>query len=116
MKSRIDIDDRKLEKLEADAAVFRAERHQTRVAALIAEGKLLASRKEWALTATPEALDAFLAGSGGELIASKWPGAVESVTGKGVITAQDRAIAKHTGLTEAQLQDAADIRLKKFGG
>ena len=37
------------------------------------------------------------------------------VNGKGVITAQDRAIAKHTGLTEEQLQQAADLRAKKFG-
>jgi ATP-dependent protease ClpP protease subunit len=111
----------KLVKLDAEMAVLRTERHQARISTLIAEGKLLPSRKEWALTATPEALDAYLVASGGEVIV---PVAREfqqpTVTGpkpdgKGTITAQDRAIAKHTGLTEEQLQQAADLRAKKFG-
>lgn len=41
--------------------------------------------------------------------------AISKTASKGVITAQDRAIARHTGLTEEQLQQAADLRAKKFG-
>ena len=110
----------KIAKLDAEMAVLRTERHQARVSTLIAEGKLLPSRKDWALSATAEQLDAYLVASGGEVIVPvarefQQPEVKAPVNGKGVITAQDRAIAKHTGLTEEQLQQAADLRAKKFG-
>lgn len=110
----------KLERLDAEMSVMRTERHQARVSALIAEGKLRPSRKDWALAATPAALDAFIEASGGEVIVPiaqehKQPAVPAVVNGKGVITAQDREIGKHLAMTEEQLQQAADLRAQKFG-
>jgi ATP-dependent protease ClpP protease subunit len=114
----------KLQKLDEEMAVLRKERHQARVSQLIAEGKLKPSRKEWALAASSSDIDTYLAATGGEAlvpmnIEHRQPEAKSpesgAATGRGTITAQDRAIAKHSGLTEEQLQQAADLRFKKFG-
>lgn len=110
----------KLERLEGEVAVLGKERHQARVSQLIGEGKLKPSRKEYFLTASSVDLDQYLVATGGEVLAPvgqehQQPAVVAIVDGKGVITAQDRAIGKQLDLSDEQLQQAADLRAQKFG-
>ncbi len=123
------------ELVETEMVAMAKERHVNRVSDCIAKGMVRPARKDYMLTGLDEAktiaevkavsakLDDFLAGSGGEVIGPtlnqehKQPTvkALVGADGKGVITDQDRAIAKHLNLSEAEMQAAADLRAQRFG-
>jgi len=123
------------ELVETEMVAMAKERHTARVSDCIAKGMVRPARKDYMLSGLDEAktiaevkavsakLDDFLAGSGGEVIGPtlnqefRQPAvkALADSNGRGIITAEDRAVNKHVGLTEEQLQAAADLRAQRFG-
>jgi len=123
------------ELVETEMVAMAKERHIARVSDCIAKGMVRPARKDYMLGGLDEAktiaevkavsakLDDFLAGSGGEVIGPtlnqehRQPAvkALADANGKGIITPEDRAVNKHVGLSEEQLQAAADLRAQRFG-
>ena len=123
------------EQVEAEMVEMAKERYEARVSDCIAKGMVRPSRKEYMLNGLDKVknmaefrsvsarLDSWLSASGGEVVGPalnqehRMPDVnkLADSSGKGIITAQDRAVAKVTGATEEQLQEAANLRAARFG-
>jgi len=133
------------ERLEDQVAALQAERIESRVSECIAKGLIRPSRKDYmlgdgalaeakkpgakpglltkAVALCTQRIEDYLSASGGEVIGPvvvaehKQPSVPQLMTaeGKGIITAQDREVNKHVGLSEEALQASADLRAQRFG-
>jgi hypothetical protein len=96
-------------------------KHVARVEKMIASGQLTPARRDWALKAKASQLDAFLEATGGEPIVSigsehsEDPAVRAKAEGEiTTLTAEEKAVAKHLGLTDAEALAAAKTRSERY--